>query len=535
MRRTLARHAALTLLLTCAISARAQDASSSASRVVSVTLHPGSAVVERVAQVAAGSKRLELIGLPIQFDAQSLRVYADPGIRVGEVSVLEQSATHSRSARVAELEARIEALGDQIAGLDVERQASQLQTDYLKHLSTPGEAGKPAAIDAQKLGAMLEGIRRGAADALARVQRVEVRKRALDKQMQALQRDLERLQAGSKDTRQVTINLSAERAGQVRIEYLVTQAGWRPTYRAALDSKTATLDLEREAVIAQSTGEDWTDVKLRLSTRRPTQAAQGGEPRTWNISLIDPRAMDSNQRSYLPASAPAALAEKSESLRKRDNAPLFEIAEAHNEFDTVYELAGSISLPADGRKVTVSLAHQKLPAQLAVQVAPRIETAAYWVAEAERPDGAWPAGPMQLVRDGSVVGSVAWNASAQERIRLPFGRDDLVQVKIETPKQTSGKSGFLETRNTRLLSSTYAISSRHAQSVRLLVLESTPVGTDEQIKVDASFEPKPGINDWDKRSGVVAWETNLPAKGKFSIGLNYKVTWPKERELRGLP
>ena len=225
----------------------------------------------------------------------------------------------------------------------------------------------------------------------------------------------------------------------------------------------------------------------------------------------------------------------SESLRKRDNAPLFEIAEAHNEFDTVYELAGSISLPADGRKVTVSLAHQKLPAQLAVQVAPRIETAAYWVAEAGRPEGAWPAGPMQLVRDGSVVGSVAWNASAQERIRLPFGRDDLVQVKIETPKQTSGKSGFLETRNTRLLSSTYAISSRHAQSVRLLVLESTPVGTDEQIKVDASFEPKPGINDWDKRSGVVAWETNLPAKGKFSIGLNYKVTWPKERELRGLP
>ena len=67
------------------------------------------------------------------------------------------------------------------------------------------------------------------------------------------------------------------------------------------------------------------------------------------------------------------------------------------------------------------------------------------------------------------------------------------------------------------------------------MLESTPVGTDEQIKVDASFEPKPGINDWDKRSGVVAWETNLPAKGKFSIGLNYKVTWPKERELRGLP
>ena len=97
MRRSLARHAALTLLLTCAISARAQDASSSASRVVSVTLHPGSAVVERVAQVAAGSKRLELIGLPIDFDAQSLRVYADPGIRVREVSVLDQSATHSRS------------------------------------------------------------------------------------------------------------------------------------------------------------------------------------------------------------------------------------------------------------------------------------------------------------------------------------------------------------------------------------------------------------------------------------------------------
>ena len=48
-------------------------------RITKVMLYPGSATVERAAPVSAGQARVELTGLPANFDPRTLRVEADPG------------------------------------------------------------------------------------------------------------------------------------------------------------------------------------------------------------------------------------------------------------------------------------------------------------------------------------------------------------------------------------------------------------------------------------------------------------------------
>src|SRR2546423_12153362 len=60
----------------------AQDA----GRITRVVLYPGSAAIERSARVVAGSNKVEMTGLPANFDLRSLRVEAGPGIVVGEVA-----------------------------------------------------------------------------------------------------------------------------------------------------------------------------------------------------------------------------------------------------------------------------------------------------------------------------------------------------------------------------------------------------------------------------------------------------------------
>src|SRR5712691_12622567 len=64
-----------------------------ASKITAVTLYPGSATVERTARITPGMTRLEIAGLPANFDQQTLRVEADPGVHVGEVSTKDQSRT----------------------------------------------------------------------------------------------------------------------------------------------------------------------------------------------------------------------------------------------------------------------------------------------------------------------------------------------------------------------------------------------------------------------------------------------------------
>src|SRR6266853_6078727 len=78
-------------------AAMAQDA----SRITAVTLYPGSATVERTARVTPGMTRLEISGLPANFDPQTLRVVADPGVRVGEVSARDTARTATPNAREA--------------------------------------------------------------------------------------------------------------------------------------------------------------------------------------------------------------------------------------------------------------------------------------------------------------------------------------------------------------------------------------------------------------------------------------------------
>jgi hypothetical protein len=78
------------------------------SRISRVTLYAGSATVERSVAVTPQASRVELTGLPANFDVRTLRVEADPGIRIGEVSVRDIGRTSALGGREAELEARIQ-------------------------------------------------------------------------------------------------------------------------------------------------------------------------------------------------------------------------------------------------------------------------------------------------------------------------------------------------------------------------------------------------------------------------------------------
>ena len=507
-----------------------------ASRISRVTLYPGSATVERVAHVAAGAGRLEIGGLPANFDIQTIRIESDGGIRLGEFSVLDVARTEAINPRQSELENRILALGNQIAQLDVERQSAELVTGYLKGLGESSDEASPHRNnDTRNLAATLEAIRRGGSDALGRIQRVAVQKRALEQQLAALQRDLARITESNRDSRKLVLTLAAERGGDVRMSYQVNGPGWQPTYRATLDSASGKVELVRQALIAQNSGEDWSNVALRLSTGQPRAAVQGQEPRPWLLALREPQPL---AKSYAPmmamAAAPAPVARSDARARERAE-PLFEVAELQNMYATEFEVPAKISLPSDSRKITVQLTHQSIPVNQRVQVLPRQDTTAYLIASAARPQGVWLPGEIQLYRDDTYVGASRWNAQDGEQLELPFGRDDLVHVSVAHNKATSGSAGIIGSRRERQIADTYSVTSQHRQAVELLLLEPSPVSNHEDLKVEKTFTPKPTKEDWDDKNGVAAWQTTLPAGGSVKFSVDYRITWPKEDSVTGLP
>jgi uncharacterized protein (TIGR02231 family) len=515
--------AALAAALVCAAGAAYAE---NAARITAVTLYPGSATVERTVKVTPGMTRLEIPGLPANFDPRSVRVDADEGVRIGEVSTRDAARTEAPNPREAQLEDRIQALKDRQAGLDAEMKSAEMVNAFLSRLGGPGE--KPAPVpDARSLAGVIELIRKNSSESLERVERAKIEKREAGKQIAALERDLARLRSGAKDTRTILVGVSGE--GSARVSYQVNGAGWQPAYRASLDSSASKLELVRQAVVEQRTGEDWSAVKLKLSTGLPRLSPQGPDPRTWYVSLAEPR-------SYARALQSAAEAPMAAMKRQnRADAPEEKSVEVQTTFATEFEVPGLVTLPSDGRKVTVSLAKLALPAKMQLRVVPRQDVAAIVTAQAKRPEGVWLPGRIELARDGDYVGSTAWNPQADGDLVLPFGRDNLVRVKVDRVQNRNGSAGLIGGKNEREVSDLVTLTSFHKSTLPLLVLESSPVSTDERIEIRTEFQPKPQRESWENRQGVVAWERDIAPGETVKISARYSVVYPKEVAVVGLP
>lgn len=524
----------IALFLSCWLShALAADAPISA-----VVLYPGSATVERTANVSPGMGQLEIKGLPANFDPQTIRVQADDGIQVGQVVTREIGRAESASPREAELEAKILALQDKVALLDADARSAALVQKYLENLGSGNATGErpQAAPDARNMAAMLEAIRRGGSDAFERIHKADVQKRALNKQIEALQRDLDKLRSGARDARNMTIQLHVRQPGAVKVSYQVNNAGWKPTYRAQLDSGRSTVELERMATISQKTGEDWSGVKLRLSTGQPRLSPQAPEPRPWLLTYRKSVPAQAESRAYMAAPAPAAAPRLAKArLEDAEDGYIPPVIETQGTFATEFDVPARVSLPADGREISVALSRQNVPVTQRVRAVPRLEKAAVVTAEAARPDGVWLPGNVQLYRDGAYVGAAHWNAQSSDKFNFAFGRDDLILVAVDRAKEESGTGGLLTQRAERKVADVYTITSYHKKPVELLVLESSPGSTSDEVKVQTNFAPQPTIDTWEQRRGVMGWQTMISPNQLLKFNVGYDISYPKEGSVAGLP
>ena len=503
-----------------------------AAPVSRVVLYSDSALVERAVRVKAGAESLEISGMPANFDVASVQVESDSGIEIGELVWRNRVRIDPLNAEEARLEAEVRKLSEQLKALNAEQKTAERELKFLEALLAPdsGNSQTRAADPARAL----DVIRQGSLRAERRILEVESQKYDLEKKLKALEVDLESIRPEVDEVRSLFVRLRAKSDGYVRISYFFTGAGWRPAYRAVLDSESGRVKLERTAQIAQRSGEDWNRVRLFLSTGAPRRNASGQRPYTWNVNLEEnaPRqnAMMSTEmnesRAALKRAPLSASADRAET-------PLFEAGVIQSEYATEYAIPGAVSLPADGRKVAVSLGGLSVPVALEAEISPRQEKAAYLVARGELPEGVWPAGAMQLYRNGAYIGQTSWVVD-ENRLVLPFGRDDLIQVSHKSEENQSGTSGFADQKAERHIVDTFTVTNRHKRAVNVRVLDASPVSRNDAVEIERRFTPSTVQEDWNDRKGVIAWEAKLDAGQSKSFSADYRIRWPKKQRIIGL-
>ena len=202
---------------------------------------------------------------------------------------------------------------------------------------------------------------------------------------------------------------------------------------------------------------------------------------------------------------------------------------------TEFTLPLRVNIDSGTQRASLALGQEKLQAKVIVRVQPQSEAAAYLVADVPRPAGSWPRGAIQLVRDGALVGSSTFNVSTgEERLELPFGRDEGVRVQVEPERRNAANTGFIGPRAEHKYSRAWVVEDLHATTVTLQLVEAAPVSQHEDIKVQAQFSPAPTTQSWRKQPGLVMWELPLAAGQSQRFTADYVISAPKEAQVTGL-
>jgi uncharacterized protein (TIGR02231 family) len=516
------------------------------SRVSAVTLYPQGATVTREVPFAApeGAHDLILADLPRGTPLASVRVSVE-GARMGGVTTRRDFVPPRDTVESAELQAaraEVERLEEALRSARAEIEDTRLEADAararLAFLDRIGQGDGVAALEIDRLRALSRMIGSETLDArqaaIKATRRAEAATRALADQEAALQdarKALAALVPEQEARAMLAVAITAETAteGRMTVTYTIPDAGWQPLYDLHLARDSGALRIERGALVRQSTGENWQDVALSLSTARPSEQTQPGRIWPWVPRAVDPEEVRPLVRQK-GGEAVMSLA-----------APMAEMADAvtaEADFDglsVTYRYPASVDVATGADHVRLMLGTLEAEAEIVAQAVPMVDQTAYVMADFTNETGEvlLPTSEARFYLDGRYVGQRGLDLiAAGDDATLSFGSVDGLRLSRILQDRNEGDRGLI--RKSNEMSETVMIEVENLTDTAwpLRVLDRVPVSEQEDLEITWSATPEPTGEDVDDMRGILAWEFDLPAGDTQTIRLETAMQWPEGKVLR---
>ncbi|MCP4617489.1 MAG: mucoidy inhibitor MuiA family protein [Bradyrhizobium sp.] len=512
------------------------------SAVDAVTVYPDGASVTRLItlDIPAGDSTLVAKDFPLTLDASSLRVEGEAGARLTIGAIDTRPPRPVPPANLSEIDKRIEALKDERANWQGAVAAAEARRKFAERFAEASPAGLGEKGEARPLSewrAAFAAVSEEVAAADTAIRDAQRKQREIDREIARLESDRS---AKPPAKLEVRVDLAAQAATKatLRVSYTVRKARWTPVYDARLDTgardRKPALELVRRAEIVQTTGEDWSNVALGVSTVRTARG--GNAPELKPLIVQYPRPMAAGAASDMAyqqrgvVAAPAALAK---SGRLEEPAAEQEATVDANGFQVTFKVPGRVSIgAADGAK-SLRISTASIAPDLVVRAAPVIDPTAFLEASFKQAEDApLLPGRVSIYRDGAFVGrSLMAAAGKDETVRLGFGPDDKVKIERAVLKRNEGSAGLIVTTSkTDERAFKTNVRNGHDFPIRIAIEDQLPVSENEEIVVEMlpSTTPPTTTNLRDKR-GVLEWVFEAKAGEVKDIGFAWRVKWPKDK------
>lgn len=563
--------------------------------IAEVTVYPGLAKITRIAELdlGAGEHSILIERLPIGIDAETFSVAAAGaedalilGFRHREVHHLE-----SPRKQVAEVDREIKKL---------EQGERQILRDHLEAFrqqkrlldALASTAGKEmgdqvieGALDVSQWEAAYDFLGRKYIQTDDSVRLTTIALNEVNLLHGDLVHQKRQLEADRKRTSiTVTVDLRLETAGRIdlALDYVIPGASWKPIYDARLNPLTDTVELGYFAEVTQTTGEDWEDVELTLSTSLPARGTGPGDLLGWYLTapssstqqyselggvigvkgrskIIDKFVtgaqveMSKEEITGRPVQTVDALLEQVAGAQTNDEGEVFirgsragEVAYVVDglpvdaplslkqawSFNTAFRIRRKETVLSDGQAVRTPIAVYDLEASPRFICRPKNREDAYRVMSVKNQDEA-PLMPgwISIFVGSNYVGRavLADMILPREEFNMPFGPDNSIKVtrKIIDYKEEYQSSKIKTDQTVEINLVNHGLEPR-----KVLLEEPIPVSRDSRIEVDVR-DVSPDTEDPDEL-GNLRWNlTLLPGKEQV-VQVSYRVEHPRGLPVQGL-
>ncbi|UWU83460.1 mucoidy inhibitor MuiA family protein [Bradyrhizobium yuanmingense] len=556
--RITARYLATTglVLVTTALASPSWAANVEANSTIdTVTVYPDGATVTRIISLdlASGDSTLVAKDFPLSLDPSSLRVEGEAGAKLTIGTIDARPPKAAPPINLPELDKRIEALRDQRADLQGAIDSANARRKFAQHFAEASPAGLGEKGEARPIAewrAAFAAVAEEIATADSAIRDATRKQRELDRQIAQLEAERSAKPPSKLEVR-IDVASAAATKATLRVTYAVRNARWVPLYDARLDTgakdRKPQLEVVRRAEVTQSTGEDWSNVTLGVSTVRVSRGGSAPElhsliaqypqvPKPMALGTASDLARPAptvRQRSYEPMSKAAEATELRE--RADEQQAVAEIG----DFQATFRIPGRVSLgAADGAK-SLRIASVNVPADLAVRAAPVLDPTAFLEASFKQTDDTTLLpGKVAIYRDGTFVGRGKITASAKEDIvRLGFGADDKVKIERAVLKRNEGSAGLLVTTSkTDERSFKTTIRNGHDFPIRVAIEDQLPVSENEDIVVEMlPSSTQPTANNIRDKRGVLEWSFDAKPGEARDINFAWRIRWPKDKSMVIVP
>jgi hypothetical protein len=253
------------------------------SKISQVTVYPDRAMVTRELKqnLSPGRHLLEFSGLPVGIDDRSARVKGQ-GMAVAtilDVSVKRAFPEIKPRTDLTELEQQKENIQKELRTLADKKDALKKKEKFLEQLMqktldsiTLEKNPKPLSLVELK---KMSDFQEERLNQLYKAKRgIAERVKLLKEENRVLDEKIDWAPSGQKkEQKSVFVDVYVKKTGNLKLSlsYIISGASWAPTYDLRVGRPGEMDKLTYSAVVNQTTGEDWKNVKLTLSTAKPME------------------------------------------------------------------------------------------------------------------------------------------------------------------------------------------------------------------------------------------------------------------------